>query len=288
MTNERPPEEQGLLNDIIANPDDDVPRLIYADWLEDRRDGTRGDGTRAEFIRVSCRAAALPKGPEKTRLKKESEQLLLGNAQKWVAPLVRRHCSFVYHVRGLPEHVVIPAARLLRHQDEIFAAAPIRSVELTGVEGQIQALAESPYLCRIAKIKIPFEYLNAEEVGQLTASPGIGALRHFALRFIGDEPAIVLAGAESLSGLISMDLYGNYIGDPGAEALARSDCLPALTRLSLGGNRISDEGVAAFLETTLPSLAELDLRGNMAISHAMRQQIDARFPWPKNTERRRR
>lgn len=39
--------EAGLLDDIIANPADDVPRLIYADWLEDH-----GQDERAEFIRV--------------------------------------------------------------------------------------------------------------------------------------------------------------------------------------------------------------------------------------------
>lgn len=39
--------ERGFLADIIANPEDDVPRLIYADWLEDH-----GQDERAEFIRV--------------------------------------------------------------------------------------------------------------------------------------------------------------------------------------------------------------------------------------------
>ena len=40
-------EHTGFLRDIIDNPDDDVPRLIYADWLEDN-----GRPERAELIRV--------------------------------------------------------------------------------------------------------------------------------------------------------------------------------------------------------------------------------------------
>lgn len=36
-----------LLADILANPEDDTPRLIYADWLEDH-----DQAERAEFIRV--------------------------------------------------------------------------------------------------------------------------------------------------------------------------------------------------------------------------------------------
>lgn len=45
----------GFLADIIDHPDDDVPRLIYADWLEEQ-----GEEVRAEFIRVQCELAKTP------------------------------------------------------------------------------------------------------------------------------------------------------------------------------------------------------------------------------------
>src|SRR5688572_17915635 len=37
---------------IRAAPDDDAPRLVYADWLDEH-----GDSARAEFIRVQCELA---------------------------------------------------------------------------------------------------------------------------------------------------------------------------------------------------------------------------------------
>jgi uncharacterized protein (TIGR02996 family) len=37
----------GLLDDVLDHPEDDVPRLVMADWLEDN-----DQPTRAEFIRV--------------------------------------------------------------------------------------------------------------------------------------------------------------------------------------------------------------------------------------------
>ena len=40
------PEE--FIQEILANQDDDTPRLIFADWLEERGD------PRGEFIRVQC------------------------------------------------------------------------------------------------------------------------------------------------------------------------------------------------------------------------------------------
>jgi uncharacterized protein (TIGR02996 family) len=43
------PVAQAFLRDICANPEDDTPRLIYADWLDER-----GEEARAEFIRVQC------------------------------------------------------------------------------------------------------------------------------------------------------------------------------------------------------------------------------------------
>lgn len=46
------PENPGLLAGVIADPDADAPRLVYADWLEEQ-----GDLPRAEFIRTSCELA---------------------------------------------------------------------------------------------------------------------------------------------------------------------------------------------------------------------------------------
>ena len=42
-------QDEAFLADIVEHPDDDAPRLVYADWLEDH-----GDPERAEFIRTQC------------------------------------------------------------------------------------------------------------------------------------------------------------------------------------------------------------------------------------------
>jgi uncharacterized protein (TIGR02996 family) len=47
-------EHPGFLQAIIERPDDDAPRLIYADWLDEQ-----GASLRAEFIRLQCRLAQL-------------------------------------------------------------------------------------------------------------------------------------------------------------------------------------------------------------------------------------
>ena len=47
-------DADALLRAILANPDDDLPRLVYADWLEEH-----GESERAEFIRVQCELAGM-------------------------------------------------------------------------------------------------------------------------------------------------------------------------------------------------------------------------------------
>jgi uncharacterized protein (TIGR02996 family) len=42
-------EREALLRAVCENPDDDTPRLVFADWLDEN-----GEPERAEFIRLQC------------------------------------------------------------------------------------------------------------------------------------------------------------------------------------------------------------------------------------------
>ena len=52
-------DRDALLAAIIANPDEDTPRLAYADLIQEA-----GEEERAEFIRVQCELARLNRGPD--------------------------------------------------------------------------------------------------------------------------------------------------------------------------------------------------------------------------------
>ena len=45
-------DREALLAAVVADPDADLPRLVYADWCDDH-----GEPERAEFIRVQCELA---------------------------------------------------------------------------------------------------------------------------------------------------------------------------------------------------------------------------------------
>jgi uncharacterized protein (TIGR02996 family) len=48
-------QDRAFLDAIRESPDDDTPRLVYADWLDDH-----DEPARATFIRVQCELARLP------------------------------------------------------------------------------------------------------------------------------------------------------------------------------------------------------------------------------------
>ena len=82
-------EQRALWAAIRSNPDDDAPRLVYADWLQEH-----GDETRAEFIRVQCELAQIGLDRRKGRkrlpvLEPREKALLAAHRYEWGAEFHR-------------------------------------------------------------------------------------------------------------------------------------------------------------------------------------------------------
>ena len=70
----------GLLAAIRAMPEEDTPRLVYADWLDEN-----GQPERAEFIRVQCQLARMDEwdeSPQKAELEKREKQVWAKHAKQ--------------------------------------------------------------------------------------------------------------------------------------------------------------------------------------------------------------
>src|SRR5947208_11915649 len=99
--------EDGFIQAMLETPDDDTPRLVYADWLEERGD------PRSEFIRVQCAVARIAADDQRCHaLQAREKQLLTEHARDWCVPLGLEpdQCEFR---RGFVEAVEIHAARFL-------------------------------------------------------------------------------------------------------------------------------------------------------------------------------
>lgn len=124
------PDQLALLKNIRANPDDDLSRLVYADWVEER-----GDQPMAELIRCHI---------ERERAEQNSERyfdliahaglLLAQHRDRWTTELRERFgVTGVEFVRGIPEEVEIPLDRFAAIAEDLFATLPLRHVMFSGI-----------------------------------------------------------------------------------------------------------------------------------------------------------
>src|SRR5262245_45314630 len=92
-------EDEGFLKAILASPEDDTLRLVYADWLEEH------DDPRGEFIRVQSELARLPEHEERrAELAAREQSLLQQYAAEWAKPFAPFAHSWVFR-RGFVEAV---------------------------------------------------------------------------------------------------------------------------------------------------------------------------------------
>src|SRR5215203_3911185 len=102
-----------LIAAILANPDEDTPRLVYADWLQEH-----GDEERAEFIRLQCGHAGDDEAAEERTAELEDR-----HRPRWLAGLPQFPWAHWFFRRGFPESLEIPTDLFLERYDR-FAAVP--------------------------------------------------------------------------------------------------------------------------------------------------------------------
>jgi uncharacterized protein (TIGR02996 family) len=78
-------EDAALWRAVVADPHDDAPRLILADWLEEH-----GQPERAEFIRVQCELA----WTDDPALRRREAELLAAHRDAFAGPLAGPHLRF--------------------------------------------------------------------------------------------------------------------------------------------------------------------------------------------------
>jgi uncharacterized protein (TIGR02996 family) len=256
-------QEEAFLQAILEHPDDDAPRLVYADWLDEQGDAEQAE--QAAFTRAQVRRARLPPDdPEVDELRRRGGYLLARQQALWRARL-RTGPAELKLVRGLVEGVQMPASGWLRHGKRLRAATPLRRVKLTEVKESLAALLKSPTLEGLEHLDLNGNDLGDEGVRALAECPHLSGLKglHLNRNKVGDAGVQALAADAYLASLTFLELSGNEIGDEGARALAESPHLTRLRELHLGSNKVGDAGARALAASAhLAGLAELVLYVN--------------------------
>ncbi len=280
--------DAAFLADICEHPDDEAPRLVYADWLDEH-----GQAERAEFIRVECELEHTEEySPRWRQLSARQLALIRAHKKEWVKPL--KGWTYSTHFRrGFVETVMVNEKRFTTRAAELFRLTPVRTVQFTRLyplyTGQhvpavtLEALAAVPELRRLSGLSFANQHLTddglqtflaaadlrnltgltldtcrltAAGLAALAAAPGLAGLRRLSvsLNNLGDSAVTALARAPTFR-LETLNLTSNRITDAGAYTLATSPSLAGLRKLTLWGNQLTDEGFRALVQS--PHLAGL-------------------------------
>lgn len=272
-----------LLDAIHAAPDDDRPRLVYADRLMEQGD------PRGEFIALQC-SAATTGDPEATR---RSRELLTKHSSTWFKALhehagleVRR--GFLEGLTVIDPAVVDGASDVLEHEavrhlvlsvrgrldlervlrwpwiDKVRALAIQRpAVGQPMSRDALETLASTLRLRRLESLSLSGQGLGDAGLRTLAVSDAFPTLRAFSV--VADdlttEGLDALCGARWQKKLERLELLRVELDDAGVERLCRARW-PKLTRLSLASNRIGDAGAFTLSKSTFPKLEVLTLTSN--------------------------
>ncbi len=204
--------------DIISQPDNLEPRLIYADWLEERND------PRGTFIRLQIERSRLPvRDPLREVLKTQERELLTDHIHAWVGPCGKLVDGWRFQ-RGFVESIRIDAGVFLHNAARLLRHWPLRHVQLLAAGRYLPDLALCPHLARLDSLDLSCNALDVNGVDALCISPYLGKLRR-------------------------LNLSENHLGDVGLRRLARCRRMASLAQLDLSGNAICDRGAAALSES---------------------------------------
>ncbi len=252
-----------LYKAVAAQPDEDGPRLAYADWFEQN-----GQPERARFIRLQCEAARLPLGgPERSAPTSEADHLFWGHRKAWLAERPNVTGASWGFLRGFPEYVVFDSFKALAGAEAEVFRYPVRRIGFTNLRS-VARLAGWAGLARVEELDLSACNLREEDLGLLIASPHVARVTWLDLArnsALGAGGARLLAGWSRLARLRCLRLTGACIGDEGLAALAASPHLGEVAAIDLDRNLLGPAGLRALADTGCwPALQSLQLANNLA------------------------
>jgi uncharacterized protein (TIGR02996 family) len=264
-----------FLRAIEAEPDSDVPRLVFSDWLDEH-----GDAERAEFIRAQCESYRIRYGPpsrgddrisaaEMARMQeltRRAAQLLDRCRRAWTAGLPD-WALYVGFQRGFQDFYYFTGKQLLEDGAAIRRIAPLAGYLSLRLSSERAAkVFNCPHLALITKLDLDRCRLKDAAIKHLGASRYLGMVKELNLKWnrLTDAAAATLAEAENMPMLRRLCLNGNAsLTSAGVQALVESPLRSGITHLEIasgpGGSSVAE--VFRTSRFKLTGLISLDLGG---------------------------
>jgi uncharacterized protein (TIGR02996 family) len=244
-----PDRAAGLLAAIAAAPDDDAPRLVYADWLMERED-PRGD-----FIAAACKLAALDPGKKRDQLQSQVLGLMRKHVETWWVRTIQENYQRWTYRRGFVHHAEIYGPEATKHVPALLAIEPgVRSLHLYGCDDAcLTAIAGAAWLARLQRLEVRADTPAPKGLAKLAASKHLGALRELDLSQATID-AVTMPSFLRLKSLEELDLSKHAVPTDLGQALLDGK-LPALLRL---GFKSAGAGLSAKLRKRFAKPTEPD------------------------------
>jgi uncharacterized protein (TIGR02996 family) len=287
--------EVDLLRAIRDNPEEDTPRLMYADYLDEE-----GHSARAEFIRTQVERARLPEhDPQRAPLEDREHELLAEHECSWlnVEPDQMDELREWEFERGFVREVAASPFFMRGPGAELCASHTVRRWRVMGsqdnMEADLREAAHRGWFTRLEAIDLAGWF---ETIGQLSTffnRAEFPTLRELALTHLDgllhlpeilahapfrDQLKVLHCGGSMYGegGRLDMAELGRALGrDCKLEELTasftymqaedlrdllRADCCRELTSLDVGHNEIAPDAWDAF-RLAKSKLRELDISG---------------------------
>jgi uncharacterized protein (TIGR02996 family) len=226
---------EAFLQAILADPDADGPRLVFADWLDEH-----GDHSRAEFIRTQIALARMREDdPRRQALAARERELIGALRDRWLReyaqrvgrpPAELRYDVFSFWVRKVgidipveesddpfsssfraygPEEatfergmfgwVRIYAGTFCQQMETLFRDWPVRHLCLTQAWGHESELAARSWPGRVAKFILSEAEFRRGELVRFLGSPNVANVRELTLKDASID-------AEEVAGLVGLKM----------------------------------------------------------------------------------
>jgi uncharacterized protein (TIGR02996 family) len=176
--------EDAFLQAVCESPEDDTPRFVYADWLDEH-----GRYERAEFIRVQCQLACMAVFDDRRRQLQKQQQLLLeSHGRKWLTQEWPQAANPSINGRTFERGFVAEVSFRGRELGEAGVGALVKNPRLAlltaldlrknGITGRaLLTLAASSLLGRLAFLDLRENLFATEALRAVATSPHLGELR---------------------------------------------------------------------------------------------------------------
>jgi uncharacterized protein (TIGR02996 family) len=289
-------DRDALVAAICANPEEDTPRLMFADWLDEH-----GAPERAEFIRLQCEQARLADDGSDSQpvyeflrdrdyvtrpsadwtridddihrriaLAMRADDLLRRFGEGWVPKLPKRYqLQWNGFHRGFPHRLELGTWRkkiLSELAPRLRGAVPAFTLVVADHfnDWSVEQLADAGLLGHISGLDLGADcWAGLSEFG---GRPEAAAVRSLKVRFTqyanGTELASALADAPHWTGLRVLDLSETVLDAAACETVLRAKHLSTLRRLYLRGMYDwTPDTVRALAVGRFPELTSLSLSG---------------------------